>query len=187
MCQLLLAVITHHGQKQLTEERVYFGWRFQRKRSPSWQTVWQQAADMVAGAGSWEFTASTTNANREKWKLGRRWCASSCKAIPLKGPIAFPKQYHPLGTKYPSKWACAASRSNPNCLLVDLERCLHKECYSKVITLYALSKPISPDSKGLLPVMGAYKCACEPRTCSRNNSKNKQGNFCLKASTSFNF
>lgn len=90
-------MVKHHDQKQLREERVYFGSRLQREESIRDRTVWQWT-----GQAWWENQAEThlisictQEAEREREQevintLCPHWCTSFSTAPPLKGSMTFP-------------------------------------------------------------------------------------------------
>lgn len=75
-------------------EEFYFGLQFQRDIVHNGVEVWQ----LLAGAGSWQTTSSTTKAEqRANWEWDENiksqnllsWCAFSSKLVSPKGSITF--------------------------------------------------------------------------------------------------
>ena len=98
-----LAVIKHHEQGHLKEERIYIDLQFHRFRVYNSRNIMTEAAGMVAEARSWELRVcvSTTAYSVKQWEeTGNgmslnslsplQWSTSSSKATPPKPP---PKWY----------------------------------------------------------------------------------------------
>lgn len=60
----VVAVIKYQDQKQLKEERIYFGLSFQRARIYKVGKAWERAA----GTGSWLMTFCHQETKRVNWK-----------------------------------------------------------------------------------------------------------------------